>query len=160
MQLRYFNKDKLRPPWPFKVHIFWEGHIILQNIFDCMYCSQKLGEDFATFCDLLRIYELYLAHRIQQPRTTTATKATKAWAIQKSCSSHAFTNSQSRIRTTYLKKIGKFRNSWLWFSFSSLNTQFYDSRIFCLFTFWVFFPNKSNKLISKYIQKCQYNSLY
>ena len=23
-----------------------------------MYCSQKLGEDFATFCGLLRIYEL------------------------------------------------------------------------------------------------------
>ena len=33
----------------FKVHIFWEGHKILQNLpltFDCMYCSQKLGEDF------------------------------------------------------------------------------------------------------------------
>ena len=27
--------------------------------FDCMYCSQKLGEDFAKFCGLLRIYELY-----------------------------------------------------------------------------------------------------
>ena len=25
--------------------------------FDCMYCSQ--GEDFAKFCSLLRIYELY-----------------------------------------------------------------------------------------------------
>ena len=45
-----------------KVHIFWEGHKILQNLhltFDCMYCSQKLGEDFAKFCGLLRIYELY-----------------------------------------------------------------------------------------------------
>ena len=33
-----------------KVHIFWEGHKILRNLpltFDCMYCSQKLGEDFA-----------------------------------------------------------------------------------------------------------------
>ena len=27
--------------------------------FDCMYCSQKLGEDFAKLCGLLRIYELY-----------------------------------------------------------------------------------------------------
>ena len=27
--------------------------------FDCMYCSQKLGEDFAKLCALLRIYELY-----------------------------------------------------------------------------------------------------
>ena len=46
-----------------KVHIFWEGHKILRNFhltFDCMYCSQKLGEDFAKFCGLLRIYELYL----------------------------------------------------------------------------------------------------
>ena len=24
-----------------------------------MYCSQKLGEDFAKFCGLLRIYKLY-----------------------------------------------------------------------------------------------------
>ena len=24
-----------------------------------MYCSQKLGEDFANFCGLLRLYELY-----------------------------------------------------------------------------------------------------
>ena len=45
----------------FKVHTFWEGHKILQNLhltFECMYCSQKLGEDFAKFCGLLRIYEL------------------------------------------------------------------------------------------------------
>ena len=45
-----------------KVHIFWEGHKILQNLhltFDSMYCSQKLGEDFEKFCGLLRIYELY-----------------------------------------------------------------------------------------------------
>ena len=44
-----------------KVHIFWDGHKILQNLhltFDCMYCSQKLGEDFAKFCGILRIYEL------------------------------------------------------------------------------------------------------
>ena len=47
-----------------KVHIFWEGHKILRSLpltFDCMYCSQKLGEDFAKFCGLLRIYELYLS---------------------------------------------------------------------------------------------------
>ena len=45
-----------------KVHIFWEGNNILQNLhltFDCMYCSQKLGEDFENFCGILRIYELY-----------------------------------------------------------------------------------------------------
>ena len=46
-----------------KVHIFCEGHKILRNLlltFDCMYCSQKLAEDFAKFCGPLRIYELYL----------------------------------------------------------------------------------------------------
>ena len=48
-----------------KVHIFWEGLKILQNLhltFDCMYCSQKLGENFAEFCGLLRIYELYCSN--------------------------------------------------------------------------------------------------
>ena len=39
----------------------------------------------------------------------------------------------------------------LFISFNSSNTQFYESRIFCLFTFWVFFPDKSFKLISKYV---------
>ena len=34
-------------------------------------------------------------------------------------------------------------------SFSSLNTQFCEFWIFCLFTFWVFFPDKSFKSISK-----------
>ena len=36
----------------FKVHIFWEGHKNLRNLpltFDCMYCGQKLVEDFAKF---------------------------------------------------------------------------------------------------------------
>ena len=45
-----------------KVHIFWEGHKILRNLhltFDCSTYSQNLGEDFAKFCGLLRIYELY-----------------------------------------------------------------------------------------------------
>ena len=44
-----------------KVHIFWEGHNILRNLhltFDYSTYSQKLGEDFAKFCGLLRIYEL------------------------------------------------------------------------------------------------------
>ena len=46
----------------FKVHLFWESHKISRNLpltFDCMYCSQKWGEDFAKLCGLLRIYELY-----------------------------------------------------------------------------------------------------
>ena len=45
-----------------KVHIFWEGHKILRNLpltFDCMYVLKAKGEDFAKFCGLLRIYELY-----------------------------------------------------------------------------------------------------
>ena len=51
-----------------KVHMFWEGHKIWRNIpltFDGMYCSQKLGEDFAKFCGLLRIYELYIKSKVR-----------------------------------------------------------------------------------------------
>ena len=44
-------------------------------------------------------------------------------------------------------------------SFSSSNTQFYKWRIFCLFTFSVFFPDKSFELISKYKQKCQFKKI-
>ena len=45
-----------------KVHIFREGQKILRNLpltFDYSSYSQKLGKDFAKFCGLLRIYELY-----------------------------------------------------------------------------------------------------
>ena len=49
---------------------------------------------------------------------------------------------------------------YLFISFSSSNTQFYKCWIFCFFTFWVFFLDKSFKLISKYTQKCQLNLLY
>ena len=38
-----------------KVHTFWEGHKILQNI----HRRTNLWEDFAKFCGLLRLYELY-----------------------------------------------------------------------------------------------------
>ena len=45
-----------------KLHIFWEGHKILQNLhqlFDWQYIGQIIGGDFAKFCGLLRKYELY-----------------------------------------------------------------------------------------------------
>ena len=45
-----------------KVHIFWEGHKILQNLhcrFDCYYIGQIDGGDFAKICGLLKKYELY-----------------------------------------------------------------------------------------------------
>ena len=51
------NKVKLS-----KVHIFWEGHKILRNLhqlFVLCSASQIIGGDFAKFCGLLRIYELY-----------------------------------------------------------------------------------------------------
>ena len=44
-----------------KVHIFWEGYKILQNLhFTFVRCSasQKEGEDFAKFSGLFTIYEL------------------------------------------------------------------------------------------------------
>ena len=44
--------------------------------------------------------------------------------------------------------------------FSSSTTKLCESRIFCLFTFWVFFTDKSFTLISKHTHECQYHSLY
>ena len=44
-----------------KIHIFWEGFKILQNLhqlFVLFTASQIIGGNFAKFCDLLRIYEL------------------------------------------------------------------------------------------------------
>ena len=45
-----------------KVHIFWEDHKFLRNLHrKFVLCSngQIYGRDFAKFCGLLRIYELY-----------------------------------------------------------------------------------------------------
>ena len=56
-----YRKALLSIRFVFKVHIFWEGHKILRNLlltFDYSTYSLKLGEDFAKFCGLIRIYEL------------------------------------------------------------------------------------------------------
>ena len=40
-----------------RVHIFWEGHKVLQNLhqlFDWQYIRQRIGGDFAKFCGLIR----------------------------------------------------------------------------------------------------------
>jgi hypothetical protein len=50
-----------------KVHIFREGHKILRTLhrrFDRYYIEQIYSGDFAKFCGLLRIYELYLCVKI------------------------------------------------------------------------------------------------
>jgi hypothetical protein len=65
-------KDEQKWPWKFwsfwksnvgnafKVHIFGEGHNILQNLhqFDWQYIGKIIVGDFAKFYGLLRIYEL------------------------------------------------------------------------------------------------------
>ena len=56
------NKGKYLSYEHLKVHIFWEGHKILQNLhqlMDWQYIGHIIVEDLAKFCDLLRIYELY-----------------------------------------------------------------------------------------------------
>ena len=56
------NKNTRWDLTTFKVHIFWEGHKILRNLhrrFVLCSVSQIYGGDFAKFCGLLRIYELY-----------------------------------------------------------------------------------------------------
>ena len=54
-----------------KVHIFWEGYKILRNLlrrFDWHYIGQIYDGDFAKFCGLLRIYELW--HEVQTYKVT------------------------------------------------------------------------------------------
>ena len=46
-----------------KVHVFWERHKILQNLhsrFVLRSVNQMYGGNFAKFCDLLKIYQLWL----------------------------------------------------------------------------------------------------
>ena len=50
------------PSYDFKVHIFWEGHTNLRNLhrrFVLCSANQIYGGDFANWCELLKIYELY-----------------------------------------------------------------------------------------------------
>ena len=56
------DRDLKTIRFSFKVHVFWEGHIILRNIhlrFVLSSNGQIYSGDFAKFCGLLRIYELY-----------------------------------------------------------------------------------------------------
>ena len=56
-----------------KVHIFWGGHKILRNrhqLFDWQYIGQTIGGDFAKFCGLLRIYELYRSAQTEHVKST------------------------------------------------------------------------------------------
>ena len=53
-----------------KVRIFWEGHKILWMLlrrFDWHYIGQIYGGDFAKFCGLLKVSELYLRYTVRIP---------------------------------------------------------------------------------------------
>ena len=63
MKMSFIESLTVSFRWNIKVHVFWEGHKILRNLcqlFDWQYIGQIIGGDFAKFCGLLRIYELYL----------------------------------------------------------------------------------------------------
>ena len=62
----------------FKVHIFWEGHKISRNLqcrFDRYYIGQIYCGDFAKFCDLLRLSELY-THGKSHPKNDRRSDST------------------------------------------------------------------------------------
>ena len=53
-------------------------------------------------------------------------------------------NSFGQFHSTFIKKVLKKITVYISRSaHRTVNTQFYESRIFCLFTFWVFYPDKS-----------------
>ena len=63
--------------------MFWEGHKILRNLhrrFDCYYIGQIYGGDFAKFCGLLRIYELY-NRRILTKKNSKDEDGRNTWAF-------------------------------------------------------------------------------
>ena len=63
LSINEWDHERRTLPLRLKVHIFWEGHKILRNLHQLfVQCtdSQIIGGDFAKFCGLLRIYELYV----------------------------------------------------------------------------------------------------
>ena len=68
-----------------KVHIFWEGHKILRNLqcrFDWHYIEQIYGGDFAKFCGLLRMFELYNLSKIMYSLRIHVTKMTESFILR------------------------------------------------------------------------------
>ena len=65
-----------------KVHIFWEGHKFLRNLhrrFVLYSNGQIYVGDFAKFCGLLRIYELYKRNNWQIALTNKVLSEKKKW---------------------------------------------------------------------------------
>ena len=61
------------------LYVFWEGHKILRNLhLTFVLCSngQTQGGDFAKFCGLLRIYELYYQKKVTLSVTVSDTSDT------------------------------------------------------------------------------------
>ena len=75
------------------------------------------------------------------------------WGAQRWSSAMYTVAQKPHICSKTFKSVKHFR---FYILFRSSNTQFYEVRIFCLFTFWVFFPDKSFRSISRYTQKCPY----
>ena len=85
-----------------KVHIFWEGHKILQNLhltFVICSASQKQGEDFAKFCGLLRIYELYKWKSFDNQSMMEKSLFTVVFASNETFAYHVTTKKHELIHT-------------------------------------------------------------
>ena len=98
------------------------------------------------------IYWLALTHWtywLQILSNIMLSKGVFLWKLWFSC--HQYWQKHLFLMTLIIKLLTK-----LTLIFSWSNAQFYESGIFCLFIFWVFFPDKIVKLLSKYSQKCQY----
>ena len=99
------------------------------------------------------------------PKTFEFLKKSSLWVsvvrgFSQNCQDFCPTHYRVEILTNFCSHFGRKDDVMNSFSFSSSNTQFCESQIFCLFTFRVFFPDESFELISKYNQKYQHNYLY
>ena len=113
-----------------KVHIFWEGHKILRNlplIFDRVYCSQKLGEDFAKF--LWPSQNIWTLTKCLNSFWTDQTSIFAfKFEIQENCNHWSFTNFPSYptllIKQTYNIMIMRHVNeNWKWSSRNFMRKQ-------------------------------------
>ena len=55
--------------------------ICIQTLFDWQYIGQIIGGDFAKFCGLLRIYELYFTHGVLCKNRTQVAKGHPAGTL-------------------------------------------------------------------------------
>ena len=129
----YNTNETLVPYWSHLYFHFWNiswHHLFKLWVFYCC----KLVDFWINILHYLQCCSIYwIAHKSHRLYKNMVNISRNHW-ISKFKREFLYQNQVHQF-----KYIPVFTNFELFVSFSSLNTQFYESRIFCLFTFWVVF---------------------